>query len=550
MNIFISQPMNGKTMEEINDVRVEIISKLEKKLGVSYEDMYVVNDFDYGNDMPSRLVMLGRSIEAMADADVIVFAEGFSAANGCVVEHQVVLSYISTDEFENKRIYFERRGNLAKARNKKDVFAGYDYDANRYTPCDSIESFIKADSVPKTECRKLSNEFDRLNKYNDELEHKVSTLFHAIDGLYNDIVLHQNSLDHTRDLIDGMNDTLDEPIETSSGMILSIRQELLALIRETSIDKDHIQNLEYDLDNLRKDYDILAKDYETLDNAHKGLLKEHDHVCKVKEARIRENKNLTNDLANARSDFKDLSGLYRTLKNDYDILDNAHRGLLKEYDRLCKVGCDPCADSWLLTENRKLKDCNDSLQNELILLREKYDNMESDYNRLKDIYESNITAYNRIFEERNKYRDECLKLQEKTKNLCYKAGFYKRQANSIYGLGGKLFEFKNRDYTHTDIYTKMIGYGGWSIPPYTRFDKMVIQADNGLYVSDIKYKESVKSYDVRATDRNISGVSYCTDIREAKIYTVWYAAMMDRKNLRKMYGGNNGHYFTIKEFTF
>ena len=401
MNIFISQPMNGKTEEEINDVRVEIISKLEKKLGVGYENIYVVNVFDYGDDTPSRLVMLGRSIEAMAEADVIVFVEGFSAASGCLVEHEVAMSYVNTDEFKNKRVYFERRGNIVTARNRTDIYKGYDYDARHNTRA--------TDSIPKLE---------------------------------------------------------------------------------------EEEDLKAELDGLRQDYDILAKDYETLNNAHKGLLKEHDHVIRVRDARIRENKRLYNDLVNARSDFEDLCRRYNDGKESYN----------------------------------KLEHCNESLQNELIMLREKYDNLEDDYDRLKHIYESNVTAYTKIFEERNKYRDELYDLGKENDKLREKVEFYKRQANSVYGLCQPRGLYK-----------------GWLDLPYTRYDKMVIQADNGLYVSDIKYKDGELKYDgFYTTDCKLSSVSYCIDIKDAKVYTDWPEAVRDRRQLNRMGSRDKRTWFSIK----
>ena len=401
MNIFISQPMNGKTEEEINDVRVEIISKLEKKLGVSYEDIYVVNAFDYGTEMPSRLVMLGRSIEAMAEADVIVFVEGFSAASGCLVEHEVAMSYINTDEFENKRVYFERRGNIVKARNRTDIYKGYEYDAHHNTRA--------TDPLPKSEVE---------------------------------------------------------------------------------------EDLKNELEGLRNDYDILAKDYEVLDNAHKGLRKEFDHVIEVRDARIRENKRLYNDLVNARSDFEDLCRRYNDGKESYN----------------------------------KLEHCNESLQNELIALREEYDNVASDYDRLKHIYESNVTAYTKTFEERNKYRDELYDLRKENEKLREKIKDYRIQANSVYGLCQPRGLYK-----------------GWIDIPYTRYDKMVIQADNGLYVSDIKYKDGEVEYGgFYTTDCKLSEVSYCVNIKDAKVYTDWPEAVCDRRQLNRMGARYKRACFSIK----
>lgn len=87
MKIFISQPMNGKTDEEILKVRKDII----KKLNINEKD--VVDSWVADEKIADPIQMLGMSIEKMAEADMIVFAEGWYNARGCKIEYQTAIEY-------------------------------------------------------------------------------------------------------------------------------------------------------------------------------------------------------------------------------------------------------------------------------------------------------------------------------------------------------------------------------------------------------------------------------------------------------------------------
>lgn len=90
MDVFISQPMNGKKTGEIEYEREEFVKDLKKCLG---EDINILDTiFHFTEDIPS-LVYLGRSIEALAKADLAVFMDGWENARGCRIEHQAAKSY-------------------------------------------------------------------------------------------------------------------------------------------------------------------------------------------------------------------------------------------------------------------------------------------------------------------------------------------------------------------------------------------------------------------------------------------------------------------------
>lgn len=87
MKIFISQPMNGKTDEEILKVRKDII----KKLNINEKD--VIDSWVADGKIGDPIQLLGMSIEKMAEADIVVFAEEWFKARGCKIEYQTAIEY-------------------------------------------------------------------------------------------------------------------------------------------------------------------------------------------------------------------------------------------------------------------------------------------------------------------------------------------------------------------------------------------------------------------------------------------------------------------------
>lgn len=89
--LFISQPMNGKSNEEIEEVRQKAISTASKKLG---EDVEVIDSFfkDAPHDA-KPLWFLGKSLELLSTADAAYFANGWHQARGCRIEYQCATEY-------------------------------------------------------------------------------------------------------------------------------------------------------------------------------------------------------------------------------------------------------------------------------------------------------------------------------------------------------------------------------------------------------------------------------------------------------------------------
>lgn len=89
--LFISQPMKDRSDEEILNERNDIINKVKASLK---EDVTAVDSFI--KEAPAEnnpLWFLGKSLEFMAEADIVVFAKDWESARGCRVEHYAATEY-------------------------------------------------------------------------------------------------------------------------------------------------------------------------------------------------------------------------------------------------------------------------------------------------------------------------------------------------------------------------------------------------------------------------------------------------------------------------
>ena len=99
--IFISQPMNGKTNEEIKNKRDSIIDKLRENECVEIIDSFF-KDKPYES---SPLWYLGESIKLMSEADIVFFCNGWQTARGCQIEHDCALEYGIDTMYEEDLIF-------------------------------------------------------------------------------------------------------------------------------------------------------------------------------------------------------------------------------------------------------------------------------------------------------------------------------------------------------------------------------------------------------------------------------------------------------------
>ena len=101
--LFISQPMRNRTNNEIETERMFAAADAERVLG---EPVEVIDSFfpDVPHDA-KPLWYLGKSLELMADADVVYFVPGWEDARGCRIEHQAAVQY--------NLCYIEKHGGIS-----------------------------------------------------------------------------------------------------------------------------------------------------------------------------------------------------------------------------------------------------------------------------------------------------------------------------------------------------------------------------------------------------------------------------------------------------
>lgn len=103
MKVMISQPMRGKTEEQIKEERQKIVEKFNK---MHIEVINTMFTEEAPEDCNAAVYYLGKSISAMKDIDAIYMADGWREARGCRVENQVAREYgikiLYSDFFDNK----------------------------------------------------------------------------------------------------------------------------------------------------------------------------------------------------------------------------------------------------------------------------------------------------------------------------------------------------------------------------------------------------------------------------------------------------------------
>ena len=94
--IMISQPMRGRTEQEIREVREYVTKFLEDK-GYEVVDSYC-KDYESQKLVESGIqntpvYYLAQSIAYMSKCDAIYFVNGWEEARGCRIEHAVAEAY-------------------------------------------------------------------------------------------------------------------------------------------------------------------------------------------------------------------------------------------------------------------------------------------------------------------------------------------------------------------------------------------------------------------------------------------------------------------------
>ena len=91
MKIFLSQPMRGKTHEEILSSIREVQEFLTKYLDST--NIEIIESYSPRNKDKEPLVALGDSIKDLAKADLVVFLNDWNQYRGCIIEHHTAKIY-------------------------------------------------------------------------------------------------------------------------------------------------------------------------------------------------------------------------------------------------------------------------------------------------------------------------------------------------------------------------------------------------------------------------------------------------------------------------
>lgn len=91
MKVFLSQPMRGKTHEEIISSIREVQEFLTKYFDST--NIEIIESYSPRNKDKEPLVALGDSIKDLAKADLAVFLNDWNQYRGCIIEHHTAKIY-------------------------------------------------------------------------------------------------------------------------------------------------------------------------------------------------------------------------------------------------------------------------------------------------------------------------------------------------------------------------------------------------------------------------------------------------------------------------
>ena len=98
MKAMLSQPMAGKTEQEIIETRERAIKVLKEK-GYEIVNTLFTDEWYSKEKMEERgvvqipLCFLAKSLENMSKCHVVYFCDGWQNARGCKIEHDAAVAY-------------------------------------------------------------------------------------------------------------------------------------------------------------------------------------------------------------------------------------------------------------------------------------------------------------------------------------------------------------------------------------------------------------------------------------------------------------------------
>lgn len=124
-NIFVSQPMRGKSDDEIFRTMFDTFVKIKTKFdGLATPRLIDQTHVATSEKGKTRLYFLGRSIQDLAKADLVIFTDGWDRAPGCRIENEVCCRYGIPMMID-------------------DVIGTYDINCDKTTEF-TVEDFVKA----------------------------------------------------------------------------------------------------------------------------------------------------------------------------------------------------------------------------------------------------------------------------------------------------------------------------------------------------------------------------------------------------------------------
>ena len=99
MKAMLSQPMAGKSEEEIKVTREKAIKALEAK-GYEVVNTLFTDEWYNNEHMKIPLCFLAKSLEKMSLCHAVYFCKGWKQTRGCRLEHEAAVAYGLTVIYE------------------------------------------------------------------------------------------------------------------------------------------------------------------------------------------------------------------------------------------------------------------------------------------------------------------------------------------------------------------------------------------------------------------------------------------------------------------
>lgn len=105
MKAMLSQPMAGKTDQEISETRDRAIRILEEEgyevVNTLFSDEWTTKEnLEEAGIVQVPLAFLAKSLERMSQCHAVYFCKGWEAARGCKLEHDAAVAYGLTIIYE------------------------------------------------------------------------------------------------------------------------------------------------------------------------------------------------------------------------------------------------------------------------------------------------------------------------------------------------------------------------------------------------------------------------------------------------------------------